>query len=101
MKTNEQSLQQYLQERYNKTSIGGYENIILRYTIYEKRQKQQAIQTFYNTLDITKITASTQKFTEQFIAIQNLLSVFSSHRKAKKTTLPSSIYKTKSIEAYK
>ncbi|MBK9327716.1 MAG: tyrosine-type recombinase/integrase [Sphingobacteriales bacterium] len=42
MKTNEQSLQQYLQEHYSKTSIGGYENIILRYTAYMQEKAETA-----------------------------------------------------------
>ena len=42
MKTNEKTLQQYLQEQYSKTSIGGYENIILRYTTYMQEKAETA-----------------------------------------------------------
>ena len=42
MKTNEKTLQQYLQEQYSKTSIGGYENIILRYTTYMQEKGETA-----------------------------------------------------------
>jgi site-specific recombinase XerD len=42
MKTNEQTLKAYLQEHYSKTSIGSYENVILRYTTYMQEKAETA-----------------------------------------------------------
>jgi site-specific recombinase XerD len=42
MKTNEQTLKAYLQEHYSKTSIGNYENVILRYTTYMQEKAETA-----------------------------------------------------------
>lgn len=42
MKTNEQTLKEYLQEKYSKTSIGSYENVILRYTTYMQEKAETA-----------------------------------------------------------
>lgn len=42
MKKNEQTLKQYLQEHYSKTSIGSYENMIIRYTTYMQEKAETA-----------------------------------------------------------
>lgn len=42
MKKNEQTLQAYLQEHYSKTSIGSYENMIIRYTTYMQEKAETA-----------------------------------------------------------
>ena len=42
MKKNEQTLKEYLQEHYSINSIGGYENIILRYTTYMQEKAEIA-----------------------------------------------------------
>lgn len=42
MKTNEQTLKEYLQEHYSKTSIGSYENVINRYTTYMQEKAETA-----------------------------------------------------------
>ena len=42
MKKNEPTLQAYLQEHYSKTSIGSYENMIIRYTTYMQEKAEMA-----------------------------------------------------------
>jgi site-specific recombinase XerD len=42
MKKNEQTLKTYLQEHYSKTSIGSYENMIIRYTTYMQEKAETA-----------------------------------------------------------
>ena len=49
MKKNEPTLKQYLQEHYSKTSIGSYENMIIRYTSY--MQEKAEIATYSDVLN--------------------------------------------------